>query len=104
MTTKPPAEFSPVLSQAEAVKLARLLKAFADPCRIQIIALLQKYEGTMTVAEIVSCFDLEQPTISHHLRILRDAGVIDVHKDGLFARYFVQREALVRAYNALYAI
>ena len=68
-------KFMPALNEDEAVGQARLLKALADPTRLRILSLLSRYEGEVCVFEIVESFTLEQPTISHHLRILRDAGL-----------------------------
>ena len=90
-------KFSPTLAEEEAVTQARLLKALADPTRLRILSLLSRYEGEVCVFEIVESFTLEQPTISHHLRILRDAGLVDCRKKGLCAYYYVRREALNRA-------
>ncbi len=67
-------KFVPALTEDEAVTQARLLKALADPTRLRILSLLSRHEGEVCVFEIVESFTLEQPTISHHLRILRDAG------------------------------
>ena len=90
-------KFVPTLSEDDAVVQARLLKALADPTRLRILSLLSRYEGEVCVFEIVESFTLEQPTISHHLRILRDAGLVDCRKKGLWAYYYVRREALSRA-------
>jgi ArsR family transcriptional regulator, arsenate/arsenite/antimonite-responsive transcriptional repressor len=90
-------KFAPTLTEEEAVVQARLLKALADPTRLRILSLLSRYEGEVCVFEIVESFTLEQPTISHHLRILRDAGLVDCRKKGLWAYYYVRREALNRA-------
>ena len=90
-------KFAPTLSADEAVGQARLLKALADPTRLRILSLLSRHEGEVCVFEIVESFTLEQPTISHHLRILRDAGLVDCRKKGLWAYYYVRREALARA-------
>ncbi len=90
-------KFMPTLAEDEAVVQARLLKALADPTRLRILSLLSRYEGEVCVFEIVESFTLEQPTISHHLRILRDAGLVDCRKKGLWAYYYVRREALNRA-------
>jgi len=88
---------APTLNEDEAVTQARLLKALADPTRLRILSLLSRHEGEVCVFEIVESFTLEQPTISHHLRILRDAGLVDCRKKGLWAYYYVRREALNRA-------
>ena len=90
-------KFTPTLTEEEAVVQARLLKALADPTRLRILSLLGRHEGEVCVFEIVESFTLEQPTISHHLRILRDAGLVDCRKKGLWAYYYVRREALTRA-------
>ncbi|HLG78846.1 MAG TPA: metalloregulator ArsR/SmtB family transcription factor [Ktedonobacteraceae bacterium] len=90
-------KFVPTLSEEDAVVQARLLKALADPTRLRILSLLSRHEGEVCVFEIVESFTLEQPTISHHLRILRDAGLVDCRKKGLWAYYYVRREALNRA-------
>ncbi len=90
-------KFVPTLTADEAVSQARLLKALADPTRLRILSLLARYEGEVCVFEIVESFPLEQPTISHHLRILRDAGLVDCRKKSLWAYYYVRREALTRA-------
>ncbi|HVB22412.1 MAG TPA: metalloregulator ArsR/SmtB family transcription factor [Ktedonobacteraceae bacterium] len=94
-------KFAPTLSEDEAVDQARLLKALADPTRLRILSLLSRHEGEVCVFEIVESFTLEQPTISHHLRILRDAGFVDCHKKGLWAYYYVRREALSRAQEVI---
>jgi len=94
-------KFVPTLSEDDAVVQARLLKALADPTRLRILSLLSRHEGEVCVFEIVESFTLEQPTISHHLRILRDAGLVDCRKKGLWAYYYVRREALGRARDVI---
>lgn len=94
-------KFVPTLSEEDAVVQARLLKALADPTRLRILSLLSRHEGEVCVFEIVESFTLEQPTISHHLRILRDAGLVDCRKKGLWAYYYVRREALGRARDVI---
>jgi len=94
-------KFTPTLSEEEAVGQARLLKALADPTRLRILSLLSRHEGEVCVFEIVESFTLEQPTISHHLRILRDAGLVDCRKKGLWAYYYVRRETLTRAQEVI---
>ena len=97
-------KFVPALNEEEAIGQARLLKALADPTRLRILSLLSRYEGEVCVFEIVESFTLEQPTISHHLRILRDAGLVDCRKKGLWAYYYVRREALSRARDVISGI
>jgi len=97
-------KFVPALSEDEAIGQARLLKALADPTRLRILSLLSRHEGEVCVFEIVESFTLEQPTISHHLRILRDAGLVDCRKKGLWAYYYVRRDALARARDVISGI
>jgi ArsR family transcriptional regulator, arsenate/arsenite/antimonite-responsive transcriptional repressor len=94
-------KFVPTLTEEDAVSQARLLKALADPTRLRILSLLSRHEGEVCVFEIVESFTLEQPTISHHLRILRDAGLVDCRKKGLWAYYYVRRDALNRARDVI---
>ena len=97
-------KFVPTLTEEEAVAQARLLKALSDPTRLRILSLLSRHEGEVCVFEIVESFTLEQPTISHHLRILRDAGLVDSRKKGLWSYYYVRREALSRAREGIEAL
>lgn len=82
-------KFVPELTEEEASEQERLLKAVADKTRLRILSLLRRHEGEVSVFEIVETFTLEQPTISHHLRILRDAGLVECRKRGLFAYYYI---------------
>ena len=61
------------LAAAEAEQLAAMFKALGHPVRLQIVELLGRYGGQVCVCDVESQFDLSQPTISHHLRILREA-------------------------------
>ncbi len=97
-------KFSPTLTEDDAIGQARLLKALADPTRLRILNLLSRHEGEVCVFEIVESFTLEQPTISHHLRLLRDSGLVDCRKKGLWAYYYVRREALARAQEVISAL
>src|SRR6266581_8930415 len=87
-------KFVPTLSEDDAVSQARLLKALADPTRLRILSLLSRHEGEVCVFEIVESFTLEQPTISHHLRILLNAGLVDYRKRGLYSFYYVDKNKL----------
>ena len=81
-------------TSAESEEIAAKLKALAHPVRLQIVSLLAKYEGAVCVCDIESYFHLKQPTISHHLKTLRNVGLIDCERRGLWAYYFAQKEAL----------
>ncbi len=90
----PKPDAAPGLSEDEAESQARDLKAIADTTRLRIISLLMRHGGEVCVNDIVAYFNLEQATISHHLRILRDAGLIGARKRALWSYYFVKHERL----------
>ena len=96
--------FVPPLTEEDAIAQTRLLKALADPTRMRILSLLGRHGGEVCVFEIVDVFTLEQPTISHHLRLMRDAGLIDCRKKGLWAYYYVRRDTLRRVHEAIKAL
>ena len=64
-----------------------IAKALADPNRIEIMRLLAQQKGPLCACDIVEHFDLSQPTISHHLRILKEAGLLRGTRNGLWAFY-----------------
>ena len=61
---------------------------------MQIVDVLRKHAGKVCVCELVPLFDVSQPTISHHLKVLRDAGLVGAEKRGLWSFYYVQPGAL----------
>lgn len=67
--------------------LADRLKALADPTRLGILGLLARHDAPLCVCEITERFDLRQPTISHHLRLLREADLITGEKRGVWSYY-----------------
>lgn len=88
-------EVSVPLLPAEAVdRTARLLKALGHPIRLQIMHILGRLGGQVCVCDIESRFAIKQPTVSHHLRTLREAGLIDAEQRGLFLYYRVRPEVL----------
>jgi ArsR family transcriptional regulator len=84
----------PEVSGAEAEALARLAKALSDPIRLQLVDVLRRHAGQVCVCELQPLFDVSQPTLSHHLKVLRDAGVVGVERRGLWAFYYVNPESL----------
>lgn len=91
------------LSETAAVDLERLLKALADKTRLRIVhQLTQAGEDAVCVCDIVPELGLTQPTISYHLKQLRDAGLVDREKRGTFAHYRLTPGALDRV-GALFA-
>jgi len=83
------------LQQQEATTLAVQLRALGDPTRIQIVTMLAEHPGEVCVCDITSGFALDQSTISHHLRLLREAGIIDSVRHGVWAYYVLRPGALV---------
>jgi len=80
-----------------------MLQALAAPVRLRIAHLLARHQA-LCVCEIESAFDLEQPTISHHLRVLRDAGLVQVQRRGTWAYYALARPAVKRLVQELLAL
>jgi len=84
----------PDVDRRQAERLAGLGKALADPVRLQLVDVLRKHAGKVCVCELVPLFDLTQSTISHHLKVLRDAGIVASERRGLWAYYYVVPDAL----------
>ena len=84
------------LSPAEADELAGMFKALGHPVRLQIVDLLSRFEGQVCVCDVESQFDLSQPTISHHLKILREAGLVQAEQRGLWVYYYLRPAAVTR--------
>src|SRR5438552_18637044 len=64
-----------------------VLKALADPTRLQMIGVLKRSPRPVCICDFTAAFDLSQPTISHHMGRLREAGLVEVTKDGIWAYY-----------------
>jgi ArsR family transcriptional regulator len=79
---------SPALAPGETDVLAERLKALADPTRLRMLDLLAQQSAPLCVCEVNEHFAQRQPTISHHLRILREAGLIECEKRGVWAYYW----------------
>ena len=79
----------PSVNREGAERVAQLAKAIGDPIRVQLLDVLRKHAGEVCVCELVPLFDVAQPTVSHHLRVLREAGLVGAHKRGLWAYYHV---------------
>jgi ArsR family transcriptional regulator, arsenate/arsenite/antimonite-responsive transcriptional repressor len=72
----------------------QVLKALGHPVRLQILSLLNRAADPVCVCDIEQPFDIKQPTISHHLRILREAGLVDGDQRGTWVYYRVRKETL----------
>jgi ArsR family transcriptional regulator, arsenate/arsenite/antimonite-responsive transcriptional repressor len=84
----------PDVERKQAERMAGIAKALADPVRVQLVDVLRKHAGKVCVCELVPLFDLSQPTVSHHLKVLRDAGIVDSERQGLWAYYYVTPDSL----------
>src|SRR4029079_159755 len=83
------------LSRASAEGAATLLRALADPVRLRLLSLVASHaEGEACVCDLNDAFDLSQPTISHHLKVLHEAGLLERDKRGVWAYYRVRAGAL----------
>jgi ArsR family transcriptional regulator, arsenate/arsenite/antimonite-responsive transcriptional repressor len=90
------------LPATQRVVLADRLKALADPTRIGIVNRLACSEE-LCVCDLTEAFELSQPTISHHLRILREAGLVAASRRGTWAYYRLNRDAVGELSAALAA-
>jgi ArsR family transcriptional regulator, arsenate/arsenite/antimonite-responsive transcriptional repressor len=84
----------PDIEREHAERMAEVAKALGDPVRMQLVDVLRKHAGKVCVCELVPLFDLSQPTVSHHLKKLREAGIVGSEREGLWAYYYVKPEAL----------
>lgn len=83
------------LAREEAERLARLLKAVADPTRLQLLSLIQaSASGEACVCDLTEPFNLSQPTVSHHLKIMVEAGILQRERRGSWAWYSVSPDGL----------
>jgi ArsR family transcriptional regulator len=85
------------LSPARAVELSKVFKALGDPVRLRLASLIASHEGgEACVCDLTDAFDLSGPTISHHLKVLREAGLIVGERRGTWVYYRIQPGALRR--------
>ncbi|MFS8198169.1 ArsR/SmtB family transcription factor [Streptomyces sp. CWNU-52B] len=85
------------LGDERAGELAKVFKALGDPVRLKLLSMIaSRVGGEVCVCEMTPAFDLSQPTISHHLKLLRQAGLIDCERRGTWVYYWALPEALDR--------
>ena len=88
------------LDEKAATELAGVLKALADPVRLRLVSLIAASAGgEACVCDLNDAFDLTQATISHHLKVLHTAGLVDRDKRGVWVYYAVRPEALTAVAN-----
>jgi ArsR family transcriptional regulator, arsenate/arsenite/antimonite-responsive transcriptional repressor len=85
------------LSAQEAEEVSVLLKAIADPVRLRLLSLIACHEGgEACVCDLTGAFDVTGPTISHHLKVLREAGLIGSQRRGTWVYYWINPDMLAR--------
>src|SRR5919112_6135252 len=84
----------PEVTPDAAQDLATVAKALSDPIRVQLVDVLRGHAGKVCVCELVPLFEVSQPTLSHHLKKLRDAGIVGVERRGLWAYYYVKPDSM----------
>jgi ArsR family transcriptional regulator len=83
------------LSVEQAEQVAPLLKALADPVRLRLLSLVASHDGgEACICDLNEAFELSQPTISHHMKVLYEAGLVDRDKRGVWVYYRVRPQAL----------
>jgi ArsR family transcriptional regulator len=83
------------LSVEQAGRIAPLLKALADPVRLRLLSIVASHAGgEACVCDLTDAFDLSQPTISHHLKVLHELGLLDRSKRGVWVYYRIRPDAL----------
>ena len=90
-----PAGLATPIDRATAEDLARLLKAVADPARLQLLSLIKSSPNAEAcVCDLTTVLELSQPTVSHHLRVLTEAGLVSRSSRGTWAWYSINDERL----------
>jgi ArsR family transcriptional regulator, arsenate/arsenite/antimonite-responsive transcriptional repressor len=79
----------PDVERLQAERMATIAKALGDPIRVQLVDVLRKHAGKVCVCELTPLFEVGQSTVSHHLGVLRQAGLVDYERQGLWAFYYV---------------
>jgi ArsR family transcriptional regulator len=85
---------APVLDEEEAIATAELFRALADPARVRIVNVLATTGEPVCVCELIEPLELSQPTVSHHLKKLLDAGLVEREQRGRWAYFSLKRDAV----------
>ena len=86
----------PSLTFKEAERVASDFEVLSHPVRLQLLDMLARNAGRVCVCDLEAAVPVKQPTVSHHLRLLREAGLVDAEKVGVWAYYHVDRERLAQ--------
>jgi ArsR family transcriptional regulator len=89
------------LGSDDASSLAESFRLLSDPVRLQILDVLSHHEGRVCVCDLEAAVSVKQPTVSHHLGILRRAGLVESERRGVWAYYFLNRERLAEMRRAV---
>jgi ArsR family transcriptional regulator len=93
------------MSEEQAHTVAPLLKALADPVRLRLMSMVLSHEGgEACVCDLTPAFDLSQPTISHHLKVLHESGLLNREKRGVWVYYQARPEAMEAMVNLFAAV
>ena len=84
----------PTIGEREADRIAEDLAIVGHPVRMQLLNVLSRGEGRVCVCDLEAAVPVKQPTVSHHLKLLREAGLVEVEREGLWAFYYLDRPAL----------
>ena len=87
---------APILSHAEAEATAELFRSLSDPARVRIVNVLATSEEPVCICDLVAPLGLSQPTVSHHMKKLLDAGLVDRAERGKWAHYTLRQEAATK--------
>jgi len=82
------------MPESSRARLLAIFKALGDATRLDVFRLIAAQEGEICACDIVDRFDVSQPTIAHHLKVLRNAGLITVSRRGVWAYYAVDAEGM----------
>lgn len=74
--------------------MAKMFKALGDPVRLRLLSLITSADGEACVCDLTTAFELTGPTISHHLKVLREAGLVDCERRGTWVYYWPRPENL----------
>ena len=89
-----PAQLATELDSDRARRMAQIARALADPVRAGLVEVLRGAPGQVCQCDLGPLFDIAQPTLSHHIRKLEDAGLVRVERRGRWAYYSIDREPL----------
>jgi ArsR family transcriptional regulator len=84
------------LTPDDAIDMAKAFKALGDPVRLRLLSLITSADGESCVCDLTEAFDLTGPTISHHLKVLREAGLVDCQRRGTWVYYWPVQSKLAQ--------